>query len=332
MGLYSGFYQRDRAAAKIVKPIFIVGTGRCGSTILHQIFAQHPQVAFLSRLCQFDHTGADYNRWAMRLLDVPVLGRLVRRRLWPVEPYAFWEHHARGLSEPCRDLDASDVRPETKQHLRRILASMLTKKRQRMLVKFTGWPRLGYLAEIFPDARFVHIIRDGRSVANSLLEVDFWDGYRGPTQWRRGELTRDQKAAWERSGRSFVTLAGIEWKILMDAFETAKRRIDPAQYLEVRYEHFAADPIALCRQILDFCNLERSPSFERTVAGIPIRSTNFKWKEQLTAEQQQLLNDCLHDYLIRYGYENGDVDWRGGSEKLSRCSVVASQAAAMRVD
>ncbi len=92
-------------------------------------------------------------------------------------------------------------------------------KRNRLLVKITGWPRLGYLHEIFPDAKFIHVVRDGRAVVNSLINVDWWDGWKGPQNWRWGDLDLSQTDEWEKYGKSFVVLAGIQLKIIMNALE-----------------------------------------------------------------------------------------------------------------
>lgn len=301
------------------KPIFIVGTGRCGSTILHQIFAHHAQVAFLSGLCQRYPDKPHYNRWAMQMMDVPMLGKLARRKFRPAEHWNFWDRYIHGFSEPCRDLRDTDVRPKMAPRIRTVLEQMLTAKRPRMLIKLTGWPRIGFLTKIFPDALFIHLIRDGRAVANSLLDVDFWDGWRGPDQWRWGELTQEQRALWEKSDRSFVTLAGIEWKILMDAFEKAKTQVRSSQYLEIQYEDFAADPKGVFGRILSFCHLDYPSQFEKAIDSFRVESANFKWKEQLTPHQQTLLHECLHDYLVRYGYE------RAGSLPGSSCQGPGSQ-------
>src|SRR6516164_5365526 len=102
---------------RLEKPIFIVGTGRCGSTIFHQIFAHHPQVAFLSGLCERYPGNPRYNRWAMQMMDMPVVRKWARRRFRPAEHWGFWEHYIRGFSEPCRDLRESDVRPKDKHRI-----------------------------------------------------------------------------------------------------------------------------------------------------------------------------------------------------------------------
>ena len=98
----------------------------------------------------------------------------------PGECYRFWDKHTFGFSEPCRDLVRADVSARVKRQVRGRPGAMLTPTADRLLIKITGWPRIGYLDEIFEDARFIHIKRDGRAVASSLLHVNFWRGWYGP--------------------------------------------------------------------------------------------------------------------------------------------------------
>ena len=179
---------------------------------------------------------------------------------------------------------------------------MLTPQRNRMLIKLTGWPRTGFVSAIFPDARYVHVIRDGRSVASSLLNVDFWDGWRGPPSWRWGALAPALQSEWEASGKSFVVLAAIQWKLLMDSFELAKQSLPTGQLLEVRYEDLVAGSEAVIGRILDFCQLDNPDSFRAHVRSVPMRESNRKWREGLTPAQQAAMEDALRAHLLRYGY------------------------------
>lgn len=303
----------------LFEPIFIVGTGRCGSTIFHEILAQHPNVAYLSSLCSRFPRLPRLNRWAMHLLDVPLLDRLARRKFPLGEAWPFWEEHCRGFGRPCRDLLASDVRPPIKTRLAEVLPQMTTERRSRLLVKLSGWPRTGFVSEIFPEARFIHVLRDGRAVANSLLDCDFWLGYRGPQQWRWGSLVGNYRNEWEISGQSFVTLAGLQWKILMDAFERARGLLPSSRYMEVRYEHLVADPHAVLRDVLSFCRLPASPAFESAVSTFPMESADFKWKTQLSDRQRAELDAVLGDHLADWGFAPSDS--RGNSaERRARAA------------
>ena len=286
----------------VERPIFIVGTGRCGSTIFHQVFSYHAQVAWLSRVCDTKPHKPQANRRAMRALDLPFPSRYLRKLIYPVEAYRFWDYYCSGFSEPCRDLLKQDVTPRIKRTVRSVMAQMFTHKRQRLLIKITGWPRIGFLQEIFPDARFIHVYRDGRAVVNSLLNIYFWSGWRGPANWRWGELTRAQREKWEKYDRSFVALAAIEWEILMSAQETAKQKISSNSLLEIRYEDLCQEPVRLFRMATEFCDLEWSPTFETTVRGFSLKNTNYKWQEHLSDAQQKVLNECLGDTLEKYGY------------------------------
>ncbi|MDM8530382.1 sulfotransferase [Anaerolineales bacterium HSG25] len=287
----------------LTKPIFIVGTGRCGSTIFHQIFAHHPQVAWLTRYCDLYPHRPHRNYIAMRLLDLPLPSRYVRKLIYPTEAYNFWDYHCMGFSEPFRDLVKEDVTVKTKQHVNKIMAAMLTEKRNRLLIKITGWPRLSFLKEIFPEAKFIHVYRDGRAVVNSLLNVRWWSGWHGPEQWRWGSMTPTQQEKWEQYDKSFVALAGIEWEILMDAQEQAKQMIPAEDLLEIRYEDFCRHPLENFKQTMAFSDLAWTPEFETTVRQFQIKSADYKWRKQLSVHQQNLLNDCLVDSLAHYGYE-----------------------------
>ncbi|HVX15429.1 MAG TPA: sulfotransferase [Pirellulales bacterium] len=288
---------------RLDRPIFLVGTGRCGSTIVHKIFTYHPEVSFLSGLCLLYPDQPKYNRWAMQLMDVPLVRNYARKKFQPAEHWPFWDRYVRGFSFPCRDLVADDVRPIETAHMTGVLQQMLTARRQRLLAKLTGWPRIGFLQRMFPGAHFIHVVRDGRAVVNSLLNVDFWRGWGGPALLGLGELTVGEQAEWDRSEHSFVVLAAIQWKRWMDAFEAAKQEVPPAQYLEIRYEDFTADPAGTFNQVLAFCGLSSPAEFFARVRQFRVKSENNKWREQLTAAQQQQLEESLHEHLLRYGYD-----------------------------
>jgi len=307
----------DRQSRNIIKPIIIVGTGRCGSTVFHRLLATHPQLMWLSGFAERYPRRLAWNRWAVTAMGNPVLRALLGERIRPSECYAFWDTYAYGFSEPCRDLVRADVTPRVKKQVRAALAPLLTSRRNRLLVKITGWPRITFLDEIFPDAKFVHIVRDGRAVASSLLHVNFWRGWYGPQGWRAGLLTPEDQAAWEAHDRSFTALAGIEWRIQMRAIDAARRGVDPARFHEVRYEEFCARPVETYRQVLEFAEVPWSAELERQVEAASIRSTSDRWRDDLTPEQQDVLTEVLRDDLARYGY--------GASDEAPQARAVAAR-------
>lgn len=284
-------------------PIIIVGAGRTGSTFFHHMLSEHPHLAWLpGRICARFPERLELSRLFMKGLDYPVVGELLRRRIQPGESYPFWEHHCKGFSAPYRDLVAADVTNKTKNNLQRTMARILTEKRNRLLLKITGWPRIGFLSEVFEDARFIHVMRDGRAVANSMLNVYFWKGWKGPQNWGWGELSPAQEKEWNEYGQSFVVLAAIQWKILMDAMEKAKNTVSSERFLEIRYENLCSDPVGQFQKVAQFCELEWTDAFERQLKKYQPKNTNDRFKYDLTAKQQSDLEEVLGNHLMRYGY------------------------------
>jgi omega-hydroxy-beta-dihydromenaquinone-9 sulfotransferase len=290
---------------KITKPIFIVGTGRCGSTAFHRLLALHPNTMWLSGFTEFFPEKPLWNRWAVTAAGNSLVRRLFGKRIKPGENYGFWYRHAYGFAEPGRDMVRADVTARVRKQVPAVLEPMLTPKRNRLLIKLTGWPRVGFLNEIFEDAKFIHIVRDGRAVASSLLHISDWQwrGWYGPYSWRYGPLSPEDQAAWEASNRSFAVLAGLQWRIHTRALETARQALDPSRFLEVRYESFCKDPVEICHRVSEFAELPASAGFERHLRAARIKDMTDRWRADLTLEQQGMLTDLLRQELLLYGYD-----------------------------
>lgn len=295
-----------QALEPIDRPIFITGLGRSGTTIIHTLLATHPNASWLSLLCANFPNRPYLNRWLMRSLDIPLLSAYFKRRFVPLENYNFWERYFRGFGAPCRDLFASDVDVRTTNSIRKVFGQLLTPKRNRLLIKITGVPRIAFLHAIFPDAKFVHVIRDGRAVANSRMRTPFWKGWQGLNLWPGGMPDHYQRE-WERHGYSFVALAGIEWKTHLDQMRQVKQNCPNLNIMEVKYETFCARPIMQLREIAAFCGLAWDAHFEDQLKQYYVASENSKWKSELTDEQQAILQEVLAVQLAEQGYDCGGV-------------------------
>jgi hypothetical protein len=287
--------QRPGAESRENSPIFVVGSGRSGSTVFFDILARHPGVASLSKFSR-DFPG---HLWATRLLlrargPAALDGLLHGRWFAASEAYPFWDRHCPGFSSTCRDLVAADVTPVARERLRAAVEALLTKSRRRFAAKITGWPRLLYLREIYPAATFVHIMRDPCAVASSLLEVSFWDGWRGPPNWRRGVLPPDLDAIWHDEHRSFVALAAIETVIFERAMRHCAQRMPAGAVWTVDYARLCERPVEVFREVGEFCGLPWSPRFEREVKRVPLINRDNKWRSSLSAEQQAVMLRVMH--------------------------------------
>jgi len=237
----------------------------------------------------------------MRALDLPLLGRLVAKRIKPSEAYPFWNHYYGGFGRPCRDLEARDLSPRAKARIGQAMGRFLTPKRERLLVKITGWARLGFIDELFPGTRFIHVVRDWRAVANSTMNVHVWNGWMGTANSRWGLLSPQDSEAWEGHDRSFVALAGIQLKILLAALDRAKTRLNHGSLLEITYEDLCERPAQILDRVCDFCHLQPA-GLERALERTRMHNTNHKWRQDLTPEQQLILETVLEEPLKRHGY------------------------------
>lgn len=208
------------------------------------------------------------------------------------------------LVDPCRDLTAEDAAPWLERRLRNFFGSRAQKQgRPVFMHKFTGWPRARLLAAIFPEAKFVHVVRDGRSVASSLLQVRWWRGYHGVPGWSFGELTEQERRDWEATGQSWAYLAGLEWKRLMADFASAKEEIGPDRWLDVRYEDVVARPAVELSTVLRFAGLDRWGRLEREVERFGVsEGRKDAYRHELRPDDVALLDSLLASTLERWGY------------------------------
>jgi hypothetical protein len=306
---------------------FMLGTGRCGSTIVGQVAAMHDQVGFIANV---DDRFAGLNRKGRmnsriyRALPAPLQKQGGRRggaprgrlasgvrsvAMTPSEGYRLLDRHVSPmLSAPMRDLVAEDASQWLSRRLRTFFEQRAAAQgRPLFLHKFTGWPRAGLLHAVFPEARFVHVVRDGRAVACSLVQQPWWDGFSGPAGWSFGPLSDSDDELWQESGRSFTVLAGLEWKLLMEAFAEARALMPAESWLELRYEDVVDHPRRQVQRLLDHLGLEWTAAFERSFADLrfaPDRTGAYR--DELSARDVEMLDRALAPALRDHGYSAGE--------------------------
>jgi hypothetical protein len=287
--------------------VFVLGTGRCGSTLVEEVLCRHPAVGFVSNLEDRYSLPVAAGRWngaIYRRLPAAATQKS-RVRYAPSEGYRVLSREVSPLLEaPLRDLTASDVTPWLERRVGDFFAERAgAQHTEAFLHKFTGWPRAGFIKRVLPSARFIHVVRDGRAVANSWLQMPWWRGFEGPDHWQWGPLPPDLEAEWESSGRSFVVLAGLLWQVLIDAFDTARAAIGSGDWLEVRYEDVAAQPRQSFARMLDFCGLPWDAAFERGFERYAFSaSRSDAFRRDLDASDVERLTHILARPLAARGY------------------------------
>ncbi len=207
-----------RDAAGLPPMPFIIGSGRCGSTLLRLMLDSHPELAvpdethFVPRLARLASSGAN----AAQLVDA--LCADTRWVNWGIARKTLLARAARPDASP---LDA-------------LLRAFYESYADRFGKRRYGDKTPPYVFEmplvrqLFPDARFVHLIRDGRDVALSMREKAWW----GP--------------------KSLAETAAYWTHTILTARAYGAGAPD---YLEIRYEDLVQAPEKTLRRICEFIEL-----------------------------------------------------------------------------
>jgi Sulfotransferase family len=272
-----------------VVPVFIGGCDRSGTTFLGSLLGAHsecltiPEAQFKIRLLRHLDPAAPFDARAM-------LGHIV----------SHWRFKIWGL-----DIDTAVPQAELGQSYQELLEWLVRQYGQRQGKPNPGWwidhtpanLRHGLrLRAAFPNAKFIHIVRDGRGVAASVLPLDW-----GPNSIQGA-------ARWWSEGLA----PGL----------AAESTLPQAHILRVRYEDLVLETEATLRRLCAYCGLEYQPdmaggggfrvseysSGQHTLVGqAPDRRRLDAWERELTPRQieifEYMTGDLLAylDYPLRYG-------------------------------
>ena len=290
---------------------FVVGTGRCGSSVLHEILCQHPSVTFISNV--EDRAGG-----AIKKLCSPAAraraaelyrktsGRFTRKgrlRFAPSEGYrALGQRVSPVLVEPDRDLLASDATPALAARTNRFFLPGFDSgaKPTHLIHKFTGWPRARFLAKVFPEARFLHVVRDPRDVVSSWLRMSWWKGHLGPQSWHFGPLDPVEQKTWDSSGRSYVVLAALGWAKLQRAMDECRDGLGD-RWQDVRFEDIVDNPKNALGESLAHFGLDATPTWVEERTQILRKDGQSKGWPELGQDGPEVTEIC-RPWLKSFGY------------------------------
>jgi hypothetical protein len=243
--------------------IFNVGSRRSGTYWLQRIVCAHPEVAEV-----------------------------------PSETHLF-SHGIAPLLERCQyeDPGSPEVgvvyadRAEVIGHLRALCDTVFEGFRQGRASVAERTPlhvnHIPLIHEVYPEARFVHIIRDGRDVARSIARQDW--------------------------GPNTIDGAAAEWRdAVTNGREAGTHGLGPELYREVRYEALLANPDAEIAGMYDFLGLSAEEGLEAALAEAK-RHANIgpskrggvgvgKWQDEWSPEQVGEFDAVAGDLARELGY------------------------------
>lgn len=262
------------------RPFFIVGAPRSGSTLLRLMLDGHPRLAIpgeaaflpaalkagLDKGALLERIIADrwFRDWGLAESDV----RIAARRAWPDDAPALVRAVFEAYAAARGKARWGDKTPNHARHVTRIAAA-------------------------FPDAQFIHLVRDGRDVAASIASK----GWRSPVGG----------AFWWRRNVSAAVAGG--------------RTLGAARYLELRLEDLVADSEASLRRLCAFLGEEYVPELLDHASRVDSRLTLWErhvhdaerlrmpptpglrdWRTDLTRRDASLVEAVCRPWLARFGY------------------------------
>jgi len=156
--------------------------------------------------------------------------------------------------------------------------------------------RIVQLYKAFPSGRFIHVIRDGRAVASSLLRVHWWRKHN--LWWWNCKTPLD----WEAEGREPAELAALNWVEEVKEIKAGLSVVPSDRIYEVRYEDLPLKLETILQKMVHFIELECKYGYIDDVKSLLIRNMNYRWRQNLAAKDQEIVIRIQSKLLRKLGY------------------------------
>ena len=292
-------------------PIFIIGHWRTGTTLLHELLVLDPRHTYPTT---FDCLAPNHF-----LLTEKMLTRLFS---WMTPSHRPMDNMAAGWDRPQEDEfalcmlgmqspylkiafpnrpepypesdDLEEMSPDRRAAWKRgffhFLQCLAYKDPRRLVLKSpTHTCRIPTLLELFPNALFVHVVRDPHVLFPSTL-----------TLW---------KTLWKVHGLQEPNYADLEEYVfrkfthLYERWEATRKLIDPSRVYEVRYEELVRDPIGVMRKLYEHLGLGGFDAVEPYLKHYFADKADYKTNRyEQTPELRDRVEARWGEVIRRYGY------------------------------
>jgi hypothetical protein len=318
--LEKNMFYPDLKNIKIEKPIFILGPPRSGTTMLQDVMCAHSDICYIQNIQNTFPKAPLASTWIRESLNLNITGErylqdsIIVDATSPAEPSLFWKKwvgHTRdtySLEWPI--VRSRDLSHETKKDievtLKKILYKAKTKSNKpRFFCKYPIFTTdVLLLNDLFPDAKFIHIIRDGRAVANSLIKLyelskDQIARAKNPnlTELIPYPRVKNLKKYIDDYGPASLETTARVWNDCLDYLSEQKGNIK--NFHEVRYEDILEKPKEQMSKIWDFCEM-KNPIDESLYQVKYLEIGKINHKNQY--EGFDLIEKICHKNLIKFGY------------------------------
>jgi hypothetical protein len=292
--------------------VFIVGCPRSGTTLLQRLVDAHPLIAVTPE-----------THWIIRYykkLTKKTSAAWVTPKLLP-KLFAYHRFAELGISREALEHSLTAGEPVPYARFVTGIFDLYGKARGKPVVgdKTPGYARsMPLLHSLWPSARFVHLIRDGRDVCLSAVD------------WKKPGKLLVRAPTW-REDR--VTTAALWWAWHVCMARESGRALDPGRYYEIRYEALVTAPAQECVKLCAFLGVPydeamlrfhetRSrcePGLDAKEAWLPVTVGLRDWRSQMCAAEVERFEATAGDLLEELGYvRHGTRPLPAWAEQASR--------------
>jgi hypothetical protein len=291
--------------------VFMVGCPRSGTTLLRRMVDAHPHLAII-------HETEWVPRWFEKGIGITSDGLVTPELIDRLLEFRKFTDLRISREELKSLLEGGE--PVSYPSFVSGVFDLYGRAQGKRLVgeKSPGYVRyLRTLHALWPRARFVHLIRDGRDVCLSVMN------------WKKADRTAGRYAPWAEDPVSTAAL-WWEWHVRLGREAGASFGL----YHEMRHESLVADPASECRALCAFLGLpyheamlrfhegREQRSWGRSAKGpwLPPTPNLRDWRTEMPAEHVERFEAAAGDLLEELGYPRAVPHPR--SEVLRRASEI----------
>ncbi len=287
--MFSRYPLSDHSNSLSCDPLFIIGAGRSGTTLLRSMLVAGGQISITPETQIIHNLATKYP--ILQGLGWEDLSCFIVSMFEGHVGYEMWNINVYPVYQKLKNL------PEKQRSLAKIIDEVFRFYAEQKFPNAQLWGEqspihtfyLPYIHAIFPRARYLHLLRDGRDVVSSWVK---------------------------KNGDDYLPEAVYRWQISVERFRAFQKKMNPNQVIEIRYEDLVQNPEKVLKEICLFVGIDYSSEMldywklpstieskykehHRNLEKPVFTSSIGRWRERLSLSQQkdveQLLSDTLRD-------------------------------------
>ena len=256
----------------VSRPTFIIGCGRSGTTALGTALSKHRDVTYLNE---------PRDLWAAVIPETDI-----------------WTSEANSRSGKLVLTEADVDATRSKQLSRAFRLETILSGRPVLVEKLPiNTFRMGLIHQSFPDARFIHIFRNGLEVASSIEKESKKGKWFGANDYKWNQLVSYAKGQADTSDlpalcTTYRDMGLLEWRLSTEAVVAFLSRMSATTFSELNYDQFVDNPVEAVLQLQDFIGVDRDPNVAAFVSRTVTRKST-KLDHGSLAEKDRILGGKL---------------------------------------